>query len=71
MHPLFTLMQHHIQHEENSKNDAADDQRFRQQELGGPEEVDAFQETNKKRRIAERGQRAPDIRDQKDENTTV
>ncbi len=62
----FAVMQVKIDHHEHHQHDAADEQRLLPEMFCGPEELDALQEADEQRRIAERRQRAADIGDQKD-----
>ena len=56
-----------IDHDEDREHHAGDERRLEPQMLQRPEEIDPVQEADEQRRVAERGQRAADIGDQKDE----
>ena len=56
-----------VEREENRQHQHGDDGRLIGEMRGGPEEIDAAQEADEQRRIAERRQRAADIGDQEDE----
>src|SRR5262249_39758453 len=56
-----------VERDEGKQHQARDKRRRQQQVPRGPEEIDAVQEADEQRRIAERGERAADIGDQDDE----
>ena len=56
-----------IDHDEDREHHAGDERRLEPQMLQRPEEIDPVQEADEQWRVSERGQRAADIGDEKDE----